>query len=212
MSDIGRYIAKYRKAKGLTQEQLGTKLHVTRQTVSSWETGRTMPDVQMLSNIAQVLDVSMEQLIYGRDIKASPRDTSMYKRLTVISAIVVILCICASILLQPHISHSIAEYSVLPEFISINLLQPAIYICGSICFLSLLFILGDIVVPYYMVRRILLIVGFGTLTFFAYSVLAVYELVPSLLWIRQCWLWPTFHPYVFVIPGTCLFLGLNRHF
>jgi len=49
MSDIGRHIVKYRKAKGLSQEALGEQLHVTRQTISSWENERTLPDIQMLS-------------------------------------------------------------------------------------------------------------------------------------------------------------------
>lgn len=212
MSDIGRYIVKFRKAKGLTQEQLGTNLHVTRQTVSSWETGRTMPDVETLSNIAQALDVSIEQLIYGRDIRSNARDTSIYKRLAGISANFVITCIGISILIQPYIHYTVEEYSVMPEFIYMSVVRPLIYLCGAICFLSLLSILGDIVVPNHMIRKILLYVGLSMILFFVYSVLAIYEFIPSTIWIRKSWFLMAFNPYIFVVPGICLFLGWNRHF
>ena len=52
MPDVGRHIADYRKQNSLTQEQLASALHVTRQTVSSWENGRTLPDVESLAAVA----------------------------------------------------------------------------------------------------------------------------------------------------------------
>ena len=39
MSNIGKNISKYRREKGMTQDQLAEKLHVTRQAVSNWEKG-----------------------------------------------------------------------------------------------------------------------------------------------------------------------------
>ena len=45
---IGKFIAALRKEKGLTQEKLGEKLGVTNKTVSRWENGNYMPDVEML--------------------------------------------------------------------------------------------------------------------------------------------------------------------
>ena len=43
---IGKFIAALRKEKGMTQEQLGEKLGVTNKTVSRWENGNYMPDVE----------------------------------------------------------------------------------------------------------------------------------------------------------------------
>ncbi len=57
-------IAKYRKQKGYTQEQLGEKLGVTNQTVSKWESAVCSPDVMILPKIADTLDITLEQL-YG---------------------------------------------------------------------------------------------------------------------------------------------------
>lgn len=61
---IGENIAKYRKAKSLTQEQLGELLGVTNQAVSKWESGVSMPDVMLLPEIANALDITLDAL-YG---------------------------------------------------------------------------------------------------------------------------------------------------
>ena len=62
---VGRNIRRFREAKGLTQEQLAERLCVTRQAVSNWENEKTQPDIDTLHKIAQVLEVSVEELIYG---------------------------------------------------------------------------------------------------------------------------------------------------
>ena len=49
---IGENIAKYRKVKGLTQEQLGELLGVTNQAVSKWESAVSMPDIMLLPRIS----------------------------------------------------------------------------------------------------------------------------------------------------------------
>ena len=60
---VGYNIRRFREAKGLTQEQLAEVLGVTVGTV--WETEKTQPDIDTLQRIAQVLEVSVEELIYG---------------------------------------------------------------------------------------------------------------------------------------------------
>ncbi len=52
-----------RKQKGLTQEDLAIRLNVVRQTVSKWESGRSVPDADILLKIADVLDVSISDLL-----------------------------------------------------------------------------------------------------------------------------------------------------
>ena len=61
---IGKNIAKYRKAKGLTQEELGAKLGVTNQAVSKWESEVSMPDVMLLPEIVTALSITLYDL-YG---------------------------------------------------------------------------------------------------------------------------------------------------
>lgn len=66
MSNIGKTINKYRREKGMTQDQLAERLHVTRQAISNWETGKTQPDVETLEQLAECLEVTVEMLIYGK--------------------------------------------------------------------------------------------------------------------------------------------------
>lgn len=61
----GKFIAALRKEKDLTQEQLGEKLGVTNKTISRWENGNYMPDIEMLSLLAKEFDVSINELISG---------------------------------------------------------------------------------------------------------------------------------------------------
>ncbi len=56
-------IKKYRIEKGLSQEELATKVHVVRQTVSKWETGSSLPNAQLLLELASILEVSVDQLL-----------------------------------------------------------------------------------------------------------------------------------------------------
>ena len=62
---IGKFIAALRKQKGMTQEQLGEKLGVTNKTVSRWENGNYMPDVEMLSLLSKEFGVSINEIISG---------------------------------------------------------------------------------------------------------------------------------------------------
>ena len=62
---IGKFIAALRKEKGMTQEQLGEKLGVTNKTVSRWENGNYMPDIEMLSLLSKEFGVSINEIISG---------------------------------------------------------------------------------------------------------------------------------------------------
>ena len=67
---IGKFIAALRKEKGLTQEQFGEKLGVTNKTISRWENGNHMPNVEMLSLLSKEFDVSINELISGERLLA----------------------------------------------------------------------------------------------------------------------------------------------
>ena len=63
MSELGNKIAQKRKDLGLTQTEFGEKLNVTRQTVSRWEAGSVMPDIDKIGDIASILGVSCDYLL-----------------------------------------------------------------------------------------------------------------------------------------------------
>lgn len=66
---IGNFIATLRKEKGFTQEQLGEKLGVTNKTISRWETGKYMPDIDKLQELSSVLDIRVNELLAGEKIE-----------------------------------------------------------------------------------------------------------------------------------------------
>lgn len=60
---LNEKIKTLRKKIGMTQEQLANKLGVTRQTVSKWENGMSVPDADILTNMADVFDVTVSELL-----------------------------------------------------------------------------------------------------------------------------------------------------
>ena len=65
---VGKYIASLRKQASLTQEELGEKLGVTNKTVSRWENGNYMPDIEMLQLLSKAFDVGINDLLAGEKI------------------------------------------------------------------------------------------------------------------------------------------------
>lgn len=93
MSRISKNLKKLRTSKNMTQDALAEKLFVTRQTISGWENDRTQPDIDMLCKISQVLDVSVEELIYGKkklgasDEKSDERKRTLITIFSIIAAV-----------------------------------------------------------------------------------------------------------------------------
>mgnify|MGYP000329917952 CR=1 FL=1 len=69
MAEFGEQLRKAREVKGMTQQSLAEKLYVTRQAVSRWECGDRYPDLITAKRIAQILDVSLDDLISEKDMK-----------------------------------------------------------------------------------------------------------------------------------------------
>ena len=61
----GRFLRELRKESGLTQEQLSEKMGVTNRTVSRWENGVNMPDFDLVIELANLYEVSIEELLDG---------------------------------------------------------------------------------------------------------------------------------------------------
>lgn len=98
MRDIGKNIRTLRIRRGLTQDELAEALFVTRQTVSNYETGRSRPDVEMLVNIAQVLEADIHHLLYGLPVE---EDRLRNKRRLLAAALAVILLPILQAVLTP---------------------------------------------------------------------------------------------------------------
>lgn len=71
---IGNRIAKFRKAKGFTQEELASRLDVSSQAVSKWENDQSCPDISLLPRLSRLLGVTVDELLTGKkdEVKLLP--------------------------------------------------------------------------------------------------------------------------------------------
>lgn len=82
--DIGNQIRERRARLGLSQDELARKLYVSRVTISHWETGKTLPDVQSMLLLANLFDTTIDELVRGdvdemrEMVKRSERRTKVF--------------------------------------------------------------------------------------------------------------------------------------
>ncbi len=69
---IGKFIATLRKANGMTQKELGEKLFVSDKTVSRWERDECTPELSLIPVIAEIFNISSDELLRGERIPATP--------------------------------------------------------------------------------------------------------------------------------------------
>lgn len=71
---FGSFIAKLRRERKMTQQELAGQLHVTDRAVSKWERGLSYPDVTLLEPLAAALGIGVETLLTGQTTEAAPRE------------------------------------------------------------------------------------------------------------------------------------------
>ncbi len=79
---IGKFIAKLRKEKNMTQQNLADKLGVSFKTVSKWETGKGMPDISLLQNLCEELEITINELLYGEIINSKEMDLKEIEKIS----------------------------------------------------------------------------------------------------------------------------------
>ena len=73
--EMGRRLAQARKARALTQTQVGTLFGLEKAAVSAWEVGKNMPNAEQVARMADEFGVSVEWLILGRQSPSLAQDT-----------------------------------------------------------------------------------------------------------------------------------------
>ena len=100
MTKVSKTIKRARNRLNLTQDALAERVHVTRQTVSSWETGRTQPDLEMLQLLCAALEVPPEELLYGEKRNTSLNAPAGYRStVAIVFTVLSSLFIAAGVLL-----------------------------------------------------------------------------------------------------------------
>lgn len=94
--EINKKLKDARLNSGLTQEQVAEKIMVSRQTISNWETGKSLPDIVSIINMSDLYQISLDELLKGdqkmkekmeKDIKISTEN----KRLILTTGIIVLV-------------------------------------------------------------------------------------------------------------------------
>ena len=97
--DMGAKIKSRRLELNMTQVELAEKLNVSRSTVSNWEIGRNYPDLQLIVSLADILELSLDEMLRedSQMIKRIAEDTKCRKRQTwkirILVLLLVLLCI-----------------------------------------------------------------------------------------------------------------------
>jgi len=75
----GSVIRSLRESRGMTQEALAERLHVSSKAVSKWETGQGLPDITLLEPLAAALGISVIELFSGETVKNKNRAANMLR-------------------------------------------------------------------------------------------------------------------------------------
>ena len=121
---IGKLIAKLRKEKGLTQQQLGDMIGVGYRAVSKWETGLTLPDISNINELCKILGITSDELLKGelnkKKDEPSKSNKKFNKKLLLLLIPIIIIGIIIGIIIKENnktyeydvISGNINEYNV----------------------------------------------------------------------------------------------------
>ena len=120
---IGKFISECRKKKNLTQAQLAEKLNITDRAISKWETGKAMPDSDIMLALCYILGINVNELLCGEMIDAEQPDERLnelifqmakneeryHKRLQHAAYMIIAASLTASVCLMTLISLLIPE-------------------------------------------------------------------------------------------------------
>ena len=70
---IGKYIKKLRLEQSMTQQELANKLNISFQAISKWETGETLPDISIILDLCDILNITADMLLNGGAILTKKR-------------------------------------------------------------------------------------------------------------------------------------------
>ncbi|MEE8858694.1 helix-turn-helix transcriptional regulator [Leuconostoc mesenteroides] len=168
-------IKEKRQKMSLTQMELANKLLVSNKTISNWETGKTLPDIENIILISKYLNISLDDLFLGDEtmvgkLRENQQERKFYRIVTIslISAIVV-GTIGYLFLKLFYSSNMILIESNLSGYLSIPMFILIIYILTKINWHSLISILN---------KKIIIAIGF---LLFLYAIMPVMDIVDGLI-------------------------------
>lgn len=213
MNDIMKNIKRLRQARNLTQEELAEQLHVTRQAVSNWETGKNQPDIELLKTLAETFEVDVTELLYA------PKPDAAKRKRAIVAAMLCALAVLAWVGYVPFVKWAMAwksyHFDMRPALLSLWALKPLTYLLTGAAAAALLRIWVNIQ-PKAKTRRGMLAVGgvvclvylvFVLWYWFGYQIGLPMPI--RLIFFLGNYGWPL-GGWVLLIPGALFFLGWPR--
>lgn len=217
MNAVGKNLKQLRQREKLTQDALAERLHVTRQAVSSWETGKTQPDIETLTALAEALGADVRELIYGPERVERPytRFQRRYIICAAVCALVFLAWIALELTLAPYLAELLRKrYILWPSYVYGVTGALFVYSAAGMFLLSAISLWGDIRLRPKWLRRTLTVLG---LLFLGHYVLWASVLLLGNTWypiLRDWFYWLLNLPFVrngtLFLSGCLLFLGLNK--
>ncbi|MBQ4583236.1 MAG: helix-turn-helix transcriptional regulator [Oscillospiraceae bacterium] len=195
MANIAKNIRLLRRKQNMTQDQLAERLHVTRQTVSNYETGKSQPDIDTIVRLAEALQADPNTLIYG--IPTPPNRKREYIHMAIAAAIALVLVIISVA------TRNVFFESVRKDIFRNDYTLPATWLALGYALMQLLSLVTELkpvkciaakvtvllmIAVYLYLTRVVWIGGFGGLL--ALSV------IPKIVKV----------PFVFLLPGAALWM------
>lgn len=209
LANFAKNIKAARLGTKLTQDELAEKISVTRQAVSNWENGKTEPDIDTLTKLAEVTNVTVEELIYGINPKDEERDVKTYKRLAIIFGVLAISLFLLILVFTPAINEYYKYYYITwPAFIGLFVCKPAVYIFAAISVMSFIAYKTDIRIKNEKVKLAFLVAGIVS-----FILITFYELAVSFFSIKAHVYYYMFlikNPLLHAVPTVLLYLGLVK--
>ena len=163
MNAVGKNLKALRQRAGLTQDALAERLHVTRQAVSSWETGKTQPDIETLTALAEALDADVRELIYGPE--QAERPYTRFQRRYIVCAVVCILAFLVwcvlELTLAPYLSEQLLRkgYLFWPSYVYGITGALFVYTAAGVFLPAAISLWGDIRLQPRWLRQMLVVLG-----------------------------------------------------
>lgn len=211
MANISKNIKKLRTSAKITQQELAEQLNVTRQAVSSWEQGKNQPDIQTIEALAKVLDVSIEEVIYGS------KEVRNKKRLTLRMVVMLVICVLSFwvlIVVSKEIAYWVrTHYSPWPNFVLICVFHPICYMLIGSTFMSVVSFFTNVHVKNNKLRKRLIVIGvvsaaFSPIVFLTY-IFAIGTIVTQIA--NTCLLITSYVQYfLFITGGILIYLGVAK--
>ena len=127
--ELNQVLRENRQKHELTQQQLADKLFVSNKTISNWETGKTLPDIESLIRLANLFNLSLDNLLLeGSDIVENIKKTKELRALKAARSASIITSICIMILISVTSSDESLLSSLAFIFIVFSNLVLALYI------------------------------------------------------------------------------------